>query len=118
MHVFTTILKHFIVVLDSPPKLKHLYNLVTPDYSAHWRIIGTLLDISKGRLDAIERTFPANVTWCCNKMLDTWIEIDTSVTWRTLVEAIDSPAVVTACNTSTIVQLVIPTESDAGNHSS
>ena len=49
-------------------------------------------------------------------MLDTLLEIDTSVTWRTLVEAIDSPAVVAACNSSTIVQEVMPTESNAGNY--
>ena len=98
-------------VLDSLPKLRHLYNLVTPDYAAHWRIIGTLLGISKGRLDAIERTFPANATWCCNKMLDTWLEIDISATWRKLIEAIDSPAVMAACNASALVHL----ETNAGN---
>jgi len=115
LHVYSLLL-HFYSVLDSPPKLKHLYNLVTPDYAAHWRIIGTLLDISKGRLDAIERTFPANATWCCNRMLETWLEIDIGVSWRTLIEVIDSPAVMAACNASTIVQVVMPTETNAGNY--
>ena len=95
-------------VLDAPPKLKDLYNKVTPEYAAHWRVIGTLLDISKGRLDGIERSFPCNAFWCCNKMLETWLEIDTSATWRKLIEALDSPAVhviattVITSNTSTL----------------
>ena len=83
----------FFTVLDAPPKLKDLYNHVTPEYAAHWRVIGTLLDISKGRLDGIERSFPSNAFWCCNKMLETWLEIDISATWRKLVEALESPAV-------------------------
>ena len=37
-----------ISVLNSPPKLKDLYNLITPEYAAHWKIIGTLLGIEKG----------------------------------------------------------------------
>lgn len=84
------------IVLDSPPKLKDLYNIVTPEYAAHWKVIGILLDISKGYLDGIEKSYPTNTFWCCNKMLESWLEMDTSATWRKLIQIIDSPAVVGA----------------------
>jgi len=108
----------FYPVLDAPPKLKDLYNKVTPEYAAHWRIIGTLLDISKGYLDGIERSFPSNTFWCCNKMLETWLEIDTNATWRKLIEALDSPAVhvvaTAAITTNTTIMLhptlLVPSE--------
>ena len=47
-------------------------------------------------------------------MLETWLEIDISATWRKLIEVIDSPAVLAACNASTIIQVVMPTETNAG----
>jgi len=56
----------FYPVLDVPPHL-----------NMH-AVIGIVLDISKGYLDGIERSFPSNTFWCCNKMLETWLEIDTN----------------------------------------
>ena len=108
------------VVLDSPPRLKDLFNIVTPDYAAQWKVIGTLLDISTGRLNGIERSFPANAFWCCNRMLEIWLEIDTSASWKKLIQVIDSPAVMAAgvfssTTATNIVHLVIPIAADAGN---
>ena len=56
-------------------------------------MIGTLLGIPKGRLDGIESSFPTNLFWCCNRMLEMWLEINTSVTWNDVITAIDSPAI-------------------------
>ena len=78
-------------VLNSQPKLKDLYNLITPEYAAHWKVIGTLLGIKKGILDAIEVAFPTNIPWCCNKLLETWLERDTNATWKKIIEEINSP---------------------------
>ena len=94
---------HFISVLNSPPKLKDLYNLITPEYAAHWKVIGTLLDIKKGILDGIERNFPNKVEWCCNELLDKWLERDTNATWKKLIEVIDSPAVAASIAANTTV---------------
>ena len=94
---------HFISVLNSPPKLKDLYNLVTPEYAAHWKVIGTLLDIEKGVLDGIERNFPNKVEWCCNELLDKWLERDTNATWKKLIEVIDSCAVAASIDANTTV---------------
>ena len=95
----------FYLVLNSPPKLKDLYNLITPEYAAHWKVIGTLLGIEKGILDAIEVGFPTNTLWCCNKLLDTWVERDTNATWKNIIEVIDSPVVAAliAANTTVAV---------------
>jgi len=79
--------------LDSQPKLKDLYCLVTPKFAAHWNVIGTLLDIPNGLLEGIEKSFPTSAFWCCNEMLKRWLEIDTSATWRKIIQAIDSPAI-------------------------
>ena len=101
----------FYSVLNSQPKLKDLYNLITPKYAAHWRVIGTLLDIEKGILDAIEGGYPTNIPWCCNKLLETWLERDTNATWKKLIEVIDSPAVTTSIAANTTVAV----DSQQGN---
>ena len=80
-------------VMNSPPKLKDLYNLITPEYAAHWKVIGTLLGIESGILTGIERNFPSNVSWCCNELLETWLERDTESSWKKIIQVIDSPAV-------------------------
>ena len=102
----------FYLVLNSPPKLKDLYNLITPKYAAHWKVIGTLLGIEKGVLDAIEVAYPTNIPWCCNKLLDTWIERDTNATWKKLIEVIDAPAMTTLTAANTTVEV----DSQQGNY--
>ena len=80
-------------VLKSTPKWKDLLELITPNYSAHWKIIGALLGIPKGHLDGIEATFPASPFKCCNRMIEMLLETNTSVTWKDVITAIDSPAI-------------------------
>ena len=70
-----------------------MYTLITPEYAAYWKIIGTLLGMTKGRLDTIEVTNPTNLYWCCNKMLEAWLELEPTVVWKDMIVAIDSPAV-------------------------
>ena len=88
-------------VMNSQPQLKDLYNLITPDYAAHWKVIGIVLGIEKGVLAGIERNFPNNVTWCCNELVEKWLERDTEASWKKIIEAIDSPAVAALVSTST-----------------
>ena len=84
------------IVLYSRPQLRDLYTLITPNYAAHWKVIGTLLNIPEGRLDAIESGFPTNAVWCCNQMLGLWLKTNASVTWKDMVAVVDSPAVVSS----------------------
>ena len=89
--------------------MKDLYNLVTPEYAAHWKFIGTLLGVKKGILDTIEATFPTNIPWCCNKFLETWLERDTEASWKKLIDIINSPAMATLRTPNT-------TSTTAGNY--
>jgi len=73
--------------------LKDLYQHITPHYAAYWKVIGTLLDLPYGNLKAIEAEHPTNIRWCCNQMLEKWLEIDSTASWEKLLEVIDSPAV-------------------------
>ena len=67
-----------------------MYNLITPDYAAHWKLIGTGLGIREGTLLAIKRNFPDNVKWCCNALLEEWLNTDINATWKKLIQVIDS----------------------------
>ena len=88
-------------VINSKPELKDLYNFITRDHAAHWRVIGTLLGVNEGSLDAIEKNFPSNVKLCCNDLLKEWLNTDINARWKNIIEAIDSPAVMTLRATQT-----------------
>ena len=76
--------------MDTTPLLKDLYQYVTPQHAADWKVIGTRLNLPSGELKAIEAGWPTNVKWCCNQMLKKWLEIDTTATWKKLLIAIES----------------------------
>ena len=75
------------------PKLKDLHQYITPLYAADWKEIGTLLGLPSRELKAIEAGYPTNVKWCCNQMLEKWLEMDPTASWRKLFTAIESLAV-------------------------
>lgn len=95
-----------ISAINSQPKLKDLYDFITPNYAAHWKVIGALLDITKGTLDVIKRKFPNDVRLCCNELLKTWLEIDIDAIWKKLIEVINSPAVTVLMTTVVSSQVV------------
>ena len=102
------------VVLNSQPELRDLYNLITPEYAAHWKVIGTLLGIESGVMNAIEGAYPTNVPWCCNKFLETWLSRDTEATWKKIIHVIDSSAVRALVTTSTVA--IAPPPNLSGNY--
>ena len=81
------------IVSTTTPLLKDLYQHITPQYAADWKVIGTLLGLPSGELKAIEAGYPTDVKWCCNQMLEKWLEVDTAASWRKLFTVIESPAV-------------------------
>ena len=83
--------QHYTVT--TTPLLKDLYEHITPQYAADWKEMGTLLGIPSGELRSIEAGYPTNVKWCCNKMLEIWLESDSSASWGKLIKAIESSAV-------------------------
>jgi len=81
---------HYFIHVEDIPELSELINVITPHFAAQWRRIGALLHITGGTLDAIEQEYPTNPNWCCDKMLQSWIETDESASWKTIVAAINS----------------------------
>ena len=79
--------------MSAAPLLKDLYQNITPHYAADWKVIGTLLGLPSGELKAIEAGYPTNVKWCCNKMLERWLEMDPTASWDKMCRVIESPAV-------------------------
>ena len=83
----------FFTTVNTTPLLKDLYLHITPQYAADWKVIGALLGLPSGRLQAIEAGWPTNVIWCCNQMLKQWLETNTTASWGKLFTVIESPAV-------------------------
>ena len=84
---------YILILVTLTPKLKDLYQHITPQYSADWEVIGTLLGLPSGVLKAIEAGWPTNVIWCCNQMLKKWLEVDPTASWGKLFTVIESTAV-------------------------
>ena len=80
-------------VVNPIPRLKDLYQHITPQYAAHWFKIGILLGLPSGELRTIEAGYPTDVKWCCNQMLKRWLEADISASWEKLFTIIESPTV-------------------------
>ena len=90
------------------PLLKDLIEYIVPRYAAHWKTIGTLLGLSSGVLETIEAGWPINVSWCCQRMLEKWLEVDTNASWGKLFTVIESDAVMYALNHNQILLLHPP----------
>ena len=80
-------------IVTTTPKLKDLYQHVTPQYAVQWKVIGTLLDVPSGELDIIEHNNFFQVKECCNAMWNKWLKVDTTASWGKLINIIKSPAV-------------------------
>lgn len=79
--------------VKTTPLLKDLYELISPNFGAEWKVIGTCLGLPIGELNIIEVNHPSNARYCCNKMLEKWLEMDPSASWEKLFTAIELPAV-------------------------
>ena len=79
--------------MTTVPKLKDLFQHITPQYAADWKVIGTLLGLPSGALDAIELDNMYRTTRCCNDMLKKWLQMDLTASWGKLFTVIESPAV-------------------------
>ena len=79
--------------MTTKPKLKDLYQYITPKYATQWKEIGTLLDLPIEELNIIEHDNNFKAKKCCNSMWNKWLEVDTTVSWGKLITVIKSPAV-------------------------
>ena len=88
--IYTYIL---ILIGTSKPALKDLYQHFTPQYAAHWKVIGAILGLSSGTLDIIQYDNQCKAEPCCNDMLKKWLQVDITASWEKLFTIIESPAV-------------------------
>ena len=88
LHIFVS-----FTIVNTTPLLKDLYQHITPQYAAHWKMIGTLVGLPSGILDTIETKYPTDAKWCCNRMLEVWLNIDNTASWDKLLTITGSLAV-------------------------
>ena len=82
--------------LDSTPELKDLIEYITPSYAPEWKEIGIKLDMPIGVLNFIAAE-NRTIKRCCNEMLEKWLDLDTTASWRKLINVIESEAVSGSC---------------------
>ena len=83
----------FSIIVNTIPLLKDLYLFVTPQYGPDWKVIGTLLGLSSKVLQVIEAAHPTSSTRSCNQMLENWLKLDSTATWKKLFSILESSAV-------------------------
>ena len=81
-----------------------MFRVITPDYAAHWKVIGALLGLSTTYLDETETANPTNLQWCCNEMLKIWLARNTNATWKDILTAINSSTVTQGVPSSVAIQ--------------
>ena len=79
--------------MDTAPLQKDLYQHITPQYAADWKVIGALLGLTSATLNIIEHDNHYKARQCCNAMLSKWLEVDTTASWMKLFTVIESAAV-------------------------
>ena len=99
---------HIFTVKGEKAQLKDLHNLVSPHYAVAWKEIGNELGVPDGILNALQKDHPDSSEICCDKMLEEWCNLYTSVQWGTVLKALDSLPVVALLkrfsSTSSILQ--------------
>ena len=84
----------------STPQPKDLHNLVTPRYAVHWRDIGTQLGLRDELLGQIDYDNCHKSKDCCNAVWTCWLRMDTKPSWSKVIDAIESPSVVSTAKAS------------------
>ena len=82
-----------VTIVNTAPLLKELHHHITPQYAADWKVIGALLGLPSETLNIIEHDHKHKATHCCDAMLEVWLEVDATASWRKLFSVIESPSV-------------------------
>ena len=80
--------------------------LVTPQYAAKWRLIGSLLGLSSSELEIIEHDRGHNAVNCCSEMWGKWLDKDISASWNDVLNILEHKTVMQA-------KMIIPTDNEA-----
>ena len=74
--------------VDQRPSMRDINKYIVPKFSAHWRMLGILLDVRSTKLDDIAKN--EDDQKCSKEMLKQWLHTDGEATWRKLLEAVSS----------------------------
>ena len=89
---------------DDKPDMRDLHRYVVQQHAAKWDRLGLELGLEQYHIAIIARDHPNMAVICCGKMLQKWLDIDPSASWRKLDDAvrrIRSPTISTVSNDST-----------------
>ena len=78
---------------NNRPTLKLLNKLVKRSVTTKWYDLGVelLAEEDVQALDEIQRNNPRDVSTCCTKMFQLWLERQPDASWRQLIQALREP---------------------------
>ena len=78
---------------NNRPTLKLLNKLVKRSVTTKWYDLGVelLAEEDVQALDEIQRNNPSDVSTCCTKMFQLWLEKQPDASWRQLIQALREP---------------------------
>lgn len=76
--------------MNTTPTLKDLQRYFIPLYAARWKALGIQLGLSFSALKILENDNQHQAFQCCVSMLDMWLQLDTTASWKKLFTATES----------------------------
>ena len=73
---------------DDIPDMRDLNRYVVQQQAAQWDGLGLELGLERYHIDNIARDHPNESVICCRKMLQKWLDIDSSASWRKLDDSV------------------------------
>ena len=80
------------ITVNTAPSLKELQKHIIPQYATDWKGIGNLLGVPDNALKIIEYDERNKAEPCCTAMLNKWLQLDPTASWKCLLEAINGEA--------------------------
>ena len=81
-------LQKIFFTVDMHPSMEEIHRYVIPQYSSQWKTLGILLGLPSGTLDNIA-SLRSPDSECCGSMLQKWLQVDLTATWKKLFKAIE-----------------------------
>ena len=80
--------KILIYTGDDRPDMKDLNRYIVRQQAAQWERLGLELGLERYHIAYISRDHPNESVICCGKMLQDWLDIDPSASWRKLEDGV------------------------------
>ena len=107
LHIFE---EFFVICIGhQQPELKYLHRYVRGSVGMKWHDLGIeLLDSNDyKKLDIIEAEHPTDLSKCCTKMFNLWLQKQLTASWNQLIEALRQPGIELDVLASNIEQMLL-----------